>query len=83
MIQSADTTETAVRRSVTVAAPQARAFEMFTAKLGTWWPPSAELAAGVGELVGSHAELAARVGELAGARPVAPDGGRSIEWLRV
>jgi uncharacterized protein YndB with AHSA1/START domain len=30
--------DTAVRRAVTVAAPQQRAFEVFTAQLGRWWP---------------------------------------------
>ena len=28
----------AVRRTITVAAPQARAFDVFTARFGTWWP---------------------------------------------
>jgi len=27
-----------VRRTITVAAPQQRAFEVFTAEFGTWWP---------------------------------------------
>jgi uncharacterized protein YndB with AHSA1/START domain len=30
--------ENAVRRTITVAASQARAFEVFTAQFGTWWP---------------------------------------------
>jgi len=30
--------ETAVRRSVTVAASQEHAFAVFTAQFGTWWP---------------------------------------------
>jgi uncharacterized protein YndB with AHSA1/START domain len=29
---------TAVRRAITVAAPQQRAFEVFTAQFGRWWP---------------------------------------------
>jgi uncharacterized protein YndB with AHSA1/START domain len=29
---------TVVRRTITVAASQQRAFEVFTAQLGTWWP---------------------------------------------
>jgi uncharacterized protein YndB with AHSA1/START domain len=29
---------TSVRRTVTVAVPQRRAFEVFTAELGRWWP---------------------------------------------
>jgi uncharacterized protein YndB with AHSA1/START domain len=28
----------AVRKSITVAAPQQRAFDVFTARLGQWWP---------------------------------------------
>ena len=35
MTQDVDTT---VRRSISVAVPQQRAFEIFTAQLGTWWP---------------------------------------------
>ena len=30
--------DTAVRRTITVAASQLRAFEVFTAQLGSWWP---------------------------------------------
>jgi uncharacterized protein YndB with AHSA1/START domain len=30
----------AVRRSITVAAPRERAFDVFTASFGRWWPPS-------------------------------------------
>ena len=30
--------QAAVRRGITVAAPQQRAFEVFTARLGAWWP---------------------------------------------
>jgi uncharacterized protein YndB with AHSA1/START domain len=30
--------DTAVRRTITVAASQERAFEVFTAQLGSWWP---------------------------------------------
>jgi uncharacterized protein YndB with AHSA1/START domain len=37
MTDQVDTT-TVVRRSITVAAPQQRAFEVFTAKFGEWWP---------------------------------------------
>jgi len=32
-----------VRKTVTVKAPQARAFEVFTLKMGTWWPPQHSL----------------------------------------
>jgi uncharacterized protein YndB with AHSA1/START domain len=32
------TTATAVRHSITVAAPQERAFEMFTEGFDSWWP---------------------------------------------
>ena len=34
-----------VRRSIVVKAPQARAFEVFTARFGTWWPKSHHIAA--------------------------------------
>jgi uncharacterized protein YndB with AHSA1/START domain len=30
---------TSVRRSITVEAPVDRAFEVFTADIGSWWPP--------------------------------------------
>jgi uncharacterized protein YndB with AHSA1/START domain len=30
--------DTALRRTITVAASQQRVFEVFTAQLGTWWP---------------------------------------------
>jgi uncharacterized protein YndB with AHSA1/START domain len=30
--------DTAVRKTITVEASQQRAFEVFTAQLGTWWP---------------------------------------------
>jgi hypothetical protein len=30
--------DTVVRRSITVAASQQRAFEVLTAQFGTWWP---------------------------------------------
>jgi uncharacterized protein YndB with AHSA1/START domain len=30
--------DTAVRKTVTVAAPRQRAFEVFTAEFGRWWP---------------------------------------------
>src|SRR5207237_6074979 len=32
------TMDTAVRREVTVAVPVERAFEIFTARISTWWP---------------------------------------------
>jgi uncharacterized protein YndB with AHSA1/START domain len=37
MSQSAATTE-AVRRTITVAASQEKAFQVFTEQFGTWWP---------------------------------------------
>ena len=41
-----------VRKSITVKAPQTRAFEVFTARFGAWWPrshhiASAEMADGI------------------------------------
>ena len=54
------TTDVAVRKAVTVDAPIQRAFELFTAGIGTWWPPDhhilpAELAEMVFEpRVGGH-----------------------------
>jgi uncharacterized protein YndB with AHSA1/START domain len=33
-----ETTERVVRKSVTVAVPVERAFEVFTAEIATWWP---------------------------------------------
>ena len=34
-----------VRRTLTVTAPPARAFEVFTAKIGLWWPKSHHVSA--------------------------------------
>ena len=36
---------TPVRRSITVEASQSRAFEVFTASFGTWWPRSHKIGA--------------------------------------
>ena len=36
---STQATATAVEASVVVAAPLERAFDVFTAQIGTWWPP--------------------------------------------
>ena len=33
-----------VRKSIVVQAPQARAFEVFTARFGSWWPKSHHIA---------------------------------------
>jgi uncharacterized protein YndB with AHSA1/START domain len=38
--------DTAVRRTITVAVSQQRAFEVFTAQLGTWWPKEYSLCEG-------------------------------------
>lgn len=57
---STHTTDTAVQASVVVDVPQERAFDAFTAEIGTWWPPDhhileAELAEMVFEpRVGGH-----------------------------
>ena len=37
--------DTAVRRSITVAASQQRAFELFTAGFGSWWPKAYHIGA--------------------------------------
>ncbi|WP_048649233.1 SRPBCC family protein [Nitratireductor soli] len=47
-----------VRRAVTVKAPQARAFEAFTADMGRWWPKQYS----VGSAPHKTATLEARVG---------------------
>lgn len=39
-------TATLVRSEVTVEAPIARAFEVFTADIGSWWPPEHHLVQG-------------------------------------
>ena len=38
-------TSAPVRKSILVAVSQARAFEVFTAKFGTWWPKTHHIAA--------------------------------------
>jgi uncharacterized protein YndB with AHSA1/START domain len=38
MIEQAETTGIAVRKTITVRAPQQRAFVVFTEQFGTWWP---------------------------------------------
>lgn len=40
-----------VRREVTVKAPPARAFEVFTASIGSWWPKSHHIGPGEPETV--------------------------------
>jgi uncharacterized protein YndB with AHSA1/START domain len=58
--QSPQASDTTVYASVVVEAPAARAFEVFTSRMGTWWPPEhhilqAELAEMVFEpWVGGH-----------------------------
>ena len=37
--------DTVVRRTITVAASQQRAFEVFTAQFGTWWPKDYQIGA--------------------------------------
>jgi uncharacterized protein YndB with AHSA1/START domain len=38
MIEQAETTGMAVRKTITVRAPRERAFTVFTERFGTWWP---------------------------------------------
>jgi len=40
MTSPTDISETTVRKSITVEAPIARAFDVFTTRLDTWWPRS-------------------------------------------
>jgi uncharacterized protein YndB with AHSA1/START domain len=40
MTSPTDISETTVRKSITVDAPIARAFEVFTTRFDTWWPRS-------------------------------------------
>jgi uncharacterized protein YndB with AHSA1/START domain len=44
MTSPTDISETTVRKTVTVVAPIARAFEVFTARFDTWWPRSHHIA---------------------------------------
>jgi uncharacterized protein YndB with AHSA1/START domain len=45
-------TTTAVRESIVVEAPVDRAFHVFTAEMGTWWPPEHHVLEGeLGEMV--------------------------------
>jgi uncharacterized protein YndB with AHSA1/START domain len=48
---STQTAGTSVRISVTVAAPIARAFEVFTEDMGSWWDPDHHLVDGFKEMV--------------------------------
>jgi uncharacterized protein YndB with AHSA1/START domain len=44
-------TDNVVRTTVVVEAPAARAFEVFTAEIGTWWPKDHHLISGELEMV--------------------------------
>jgi len=58
MTSPTDISETTVRKSVTVNAPIARAFDVFTTRFDTWWPRSHHI--GAAEM--AEAILDARVG---------------------
>jgi uncharacterized protein YndB with AHSA1/START domain len=45
MTSPTDITETTVRKSITVNAPIARAFDVFTTRFDTWWPRSHHIGA--------------------------------------
>lgn len=49
----------AVRRTVTVEAPQERAFHVFTAEMGTWWPIDTHH---IGEVIPEDVVIEPRVG---------------------
>ncbi len=69
-------TETPVRESIIVDAPAERAFHVFTAEMGTWWPPDHHILEG---------ELAEMVFELReGGRIYDPaTDGSECQWARV
>ena len=58
MTSPTDISETTVRKSITVNAPIARAFDVFTTRFDTWWPRSHHI--GAAEM--AEAILDARVG---------------------
>jgi uncharacterized protein YndB with AHSA1/START domain len=66
----------AIRRSVTVSAPVARAFEVFTDAFNTWWPPSYH----IGEADFAEAVIEPREGGRWYERGV---DGSECEWGRV
>jgi uncharacterized protein YndB with AHSA1/START domain len=70
------TAETSVRTSITVEAPIARAFSVFTEGIGTWWPPEHHLL---------ESELAEMVFEPAEGGHVYDRGvdGSECRWARV
>jgi uncharacterized protein YndB with AHSA1/START domain len=70
------TTDTAVRTSIVVDAPAARAFEVFTAQIGTWWPATHHIL---------QAELAEMVFEPRAGGNIVDRGvdGSECRWARV
>ena len=72
--QAADLT---VRKSLTVAAPQERAFEVFTERIGTWWPFDRY---SIGEARTRDAVFETREG---GAVYEVMDGGETAPWATV
>jgi uncharacterized protein YndB with AHSA1/START domain len=70
------TTDLTVRKSITVEAPQARAFDVFTAGLDKWWPRSHH----IGEADMAEAVIECREGGRAYERGV---DGSECDWGRV
>jgi uncharacterized protein YndB with AHSA1/START domain len=66
-----------VRKSLTVAAPPERAFEVFTARIGTWWPLDTH---SIGEARARDAVLEGREG---GAMYEVMEGGETAPWATV
>ena len=66
-----------VRKSVTVAAPLERAFEVFTERIGTWWPLDSH------SIGGQRARDAVFEGREGGSLYEVMDGGETAPWATV
>jgi uncharacterized protein YndB with AHSA1/START domain len=72
--QAADAT---VRKSLTVAAPVELAFEVFTERIGTWWPFDPH------SIGGEHTHDAVFEGRVGGSLYEVMDGGGTAPWATV